>query len=164
MSRDHVEDALDLRKADLDPEFFAAALAVRHIRILIAHGGSDSGRPDDETALHPHHLEAFLSRAVSEAQKSKRFEHDWRRLQQAFPHVKTAWEQGQILFRQDIARATSNSEEMEYLSMIDFAVDCYTYVTARNAYPYNRALEEWAVNGYMLAWRQHFFTEEDTYE
>ena len=87
MSRDHVEDALDLRKADLDPEFFADAIAVRHIRILIAHGGSDSGRPDDETALHPQHLEAFLSRAVSEAQKSKKFEHDWRRLQQAFPHV-----------------------------------------------------------------------------
>ena len=49
--------------------------------------------------------------------------------------VKTAWEKGQILFRQDLARATSNPEEMEYLSMIDFAVDCYAYVTARNAYP-----------------------------
>ncbi len=48
--------------------------------------------------------------------------------------------------------------------MIDFAVDCYAYVTARNAYHRNRALEEWAVNGYMLAWRQHFFTEEDISE
>ena len=48
--------------------------------------------------------------------------------------------------------------------MIDFAVDCYAYVTARNAYPHNRALEEWAVNGYMLAWRQHFFTEMDISE
>ncbi len=81
MSRDYVEDALDLQRADLDPELFAATLAVRHIRIFFAHRGSDSGRPDDDTALHPQHLETFLSRAASAAQKSKRFEHDWRRLQ-----------------------------------------------------------------------------------
>ena len=161
MRRDHLEQALDLRRADLDPEIFAAALVVRHIRMLITHGGSDSGRPDDDDALHPHHLEPFLARAVEMAQRSKRFEFDWRRLQQAFPHIRAAWEQGQALFRQSLACAMSNPEEMEYLSMIDFAVDCYAEVAAKKTYPQDRALQSWAVNGYMLAWRQHFLTEEE---
>lgn len=161
MRRDKLEHALDLLRADLDPEVFAAALTVRHMRRLIAYGGSDFGHPDDDSALHPHHLERFLARAVETAQKNKRFEHEWRRLQQAFPSMRVAWEQGQVLFQRDIARATSDPEEMEYLSMIDFAVDCYAYITAWNTYPHDRALQNWAINGYMLAWRQHFLTEEE---
>jgi hypothetical protein len=146
------------RAADLDPEIFAAALAVQHVRSLIANGGSRSGWPD----LPPHCLEAFLSRAVETAQKTKYFEREWRRLQRVFPHVKDAWEKGQTSFQKDLIRVADNPEEMEYLSLIDFAVDCYAYVSARNEYPANKALQAWAMNGYIRAWRQHFLNEEDT--
>ncbi len=49
---------------------------------------------------------------------------------------------------------------MEYISLIDFAVDCYAYVLAMNTYPKNQALQAWVINGYMVAWRQHFSKEE----
>lgn len=162
MRRDKLERALDLLRADLDPEVFAAALAVRHMRRLIAYGGSDFGRPDDDSALYPQHLETFLARAVEMAQRNRRFEDEWRKMHQTFPLMKAAWEQGQALFQQNLARAINDAEQMEYLSMIDFAVDCYANITARNAYPHNQALQNWAINGYMLAWRQHFFTEEES--
>src|SRR2546426_8331407 len=138
MRRDPLELALDLQRADLDPEMFAAALAVRHISRLITHGGSDIGRPEDDSALHPHHLERFLARAVEMTQKTGHFEQEWRRLQRAIPHMKVAWEQGQALFQEDLTRAMGNPEEMEYLPHIDFAVDCYAYVTARNTYPHDQ--------------------------
>ena len=38
MRSDDLQDCLDLRRADLDPELFAAALAVQKIRKLIAAG------------------------------------------------------------------------------------------------------------------------------
>lgn len=80
------------------------------------------------------------------------------------PHMKKAWDQGQALFRQSLARAMSDPEQMEYLSMTDFAVDCYAEVAAKNTYPHDQTLQNWAMNGYMLAWRQHFFLDDDNSE
>lgn len=44
-----------------------------------------------------------------------------------------------------------NQEEMQYLPHIDYAVNSYAYITSHNIYPHERALENWAINGYMLA-------------
>ncbi len=158
MSHD-LHHCLDLRQADLDPELFAAALAVQHIYGLIASGGSESGRPGDEGALLPNHIEAFLARAVETAHKTRRFEQEWCRLQRLVSQIQAAWKKGQALFQEALARATSNEEDLGYLSQIDFAVDCYAYISALNTYPQNRALQAWAMNGYMLAWRQHFLKD-----
>jgi len=38
MRSDDLQACLDLRRADFDPDLFAAALAVQHIRRLIAAG------------------------------------------------------------------------------------------------------------------------------
>lgn len=159
MEREDVEDYTNLQRDDLDPELFAAALAAQHIRKLISYGGSEYGRASDEEALQPEQIEAFVVRAVENAKKTKRFEQEWRQLQYIFPQIKGAWERGQKLFQEDLVRVTNNQEEMEYLSMIDFAVDCYAYVTARNTYPDNGVLHAWLINGYMLAWRSHFLSE-----
>jgi hypothetical protein len=158
MKTNDIEYYMNLDRADLDLEIFAAALAVQHVSSLIANGGSRSGWPD----LPPHCLEAFLSRAVETAQKTKYFEREWRKLQHIFPHMKEAWEKGQTFFQKDLIRIAGSPEEMEYLSTIDFAVDCYAYVSASNAYPANRTLQAWAINGYMLVWKQHFLNEEDS--
>jgi hypothetical protein len=156
-----LDSSLDLRRADLDPELFAAALAVHSMRRLIAAGGGSVERPDEEEALSPHHLAAFLARAVETANRTKRFEQEWRQLHRMVPQIQAAWECGQALFQEDLARATANLEEMEYLSMIDFAEDCYAEVCARRTYPHYPVLQAWARSGYMLAWWQHFLTEED---
>src|SRR5207237_595591 len=103
----------------------------------------------------------FLLRSISTAQKTKRFEHEWRSLQEAIPRIKIAWENGQVHFQENLARAIDNPEEMEYLSQIDFAADCYCYSSALKVSPYDRALQAWYLNGYMLAWQQHFFTDEN---
>lgn len=161
MKRDTLQDCLDLHRADLDLELFAAALAVQHIRRLIAAGGSEFGRPDDEDTLHLDHLEVFLARAVETAHKTGRLKQEWHRLQRLMPSLHVAWERGQTLFREALARATHDEEEMGYLSQIDFAVDCYAYISTHNAYPHDRVLQAWAINGYMRAWRQHFLAEED---
>jgi len=142
--------ALDLRQEDLDPEMFAAAVAVQYMRRLIATGGNGPYRLDEE-ALSPHHLEAFLVRAVEAAHMSRRFEQEWCQLHQLMPQILTAWERGQALFQEDVVRATRNPEEMEYLSMIDFAEDCYAAVDARKTYPHDRVLQAWVTSGYMLA-------------
>ena len=156
MSRDSFEQFIDLHRADLDPELFAAALAVQYLRRLLASGGSEFGRPDDEDTLHPDHLEVFLARAVETAHKTGRFEQEWRRLQRLVPSMKIAWERGKTLFQEALTRATNNEEDLGYLGQIDFAVDCYACISARNTYPHDRALQAWAINGYMRAWRQHF--------
>src|SRR6266699_2719897 len=161
MQRDSLEHYVDLRRADIDPELFAAALAVQHVHRLVAYGGSGSGRAGDEDALHPDDLEAFLARAVETANRTRRFEQEWRRLHRLVPHIQAAWERGQVLFQEDLARAMTNPEEMEYLSMIDFAEDCYAAVDARKTYPHDRVLQAWATNGYMLAWWRHFPAGED---
>ncbi len=160
MSND-LPSSLDLRRADLDPELFAAALAVHAMRRLIAAGGGRVERPDEQEALSTHHLAAFLARAVETATRTRRFEQEWSRLQRLVPQIQAAWERGQALFQEDLARAMTNSVEMEYLSMIDFALDCYAEVRARRAYPHDPVQQAWATSGYMLAWWQHFLAEED---
>ena len=162
MEQKSVEYYTDLQRDDLDPELFAAALAVQHLRKLISYGGSEYGRAGDEEALQPGQIEAFVMRAVENAKKTKRFEPEWRQLQRVFPQIKRAWDRGQAHFQEDLVWVTNNQEEMEYISMIDFAMDCYAYVTACNTFPDNRALQAWLINGYMLAWRQHFLKEEDS--
>ena len=157
----YLQQCINLHRQDIEPERFAVALAVRYIRRLIYRGGSDMSRPDLESALHPEHLESFLARVVEIAWKDARLSQEWRHLQQALPQVREAWEKGQRLFQEALDQAKSDQESMEYLSMIDFAVDCYAEVAASRVYPEQPALQNWVVNGYMLLWRQHFLTEDD---
>src|SRR5260221_11657800 len=83
-----LEHYLDLRRADIEIDLFEAALAVQHVRRLIINGGTDNGRLDLDSALQPQHLELFLARAVETSQRTKQFEHEWRRLQQLFPRLR----------------------------------------------------------------------------
>ncbi len=62
---DYLEQFIDFHSRDIDQERFVISLATRYICRLINHGGSDSERPDDDSALQPDHLEAFLTRAVA---------------------------------------------------------------------------------------------------
>jgi len=50
---------------------------------------------------------------------------------------------------------------MEYFSMIDFSVDCYTEGSSSRVYPDNSALRDWAINRYMVAWREHFLKDQE---
>ncbi len=158
---DYLQQFIDLRRQDIEPEMFAIALAVRYIRELINHGGNDMRRPDLESVLHPEHLESFLARAVEITWKDARLSQEWRKLQQVLPLVREAWEKGQSLFQEALERAKSDHESMEYFSMIDFAVDCYAEVAASRVYPDHPALRDWAINGYMLAWREHFLKDQE---
>ncbi len=45
--------------------------------------------------------------------------------------------------------------------MIDFAVDCYSEVAASRICPDHPILRNWAINGYMLAWREHFLKDQE---
>jgi len=157
---DYLQQFVDLRRPDSDPELFAIGLALRYVRTLIQNGGSDMRRPDDDSALHPHHLEAFLARAMETPWKDRRIAQEWRRLQSFLPSLKEAWERGKTLFQEDLDRA-KGQEYLDYFSMIDFAVDCYAYLSASRAYPDNPALRDWAINGYMLVWREHFLKDQE---
>ena len=95
---DYLQELIDLRRLDNDPELFAIALALRHVRVLIQHGGSDRRRPDDDSALQPHHLEVFLARAMETPWKDRRMAQEWRRLQLFLPRLKETWERGKTLF------------------------------------------------------------------
>ncbi len=125
---------IDLRCSDNDPELFALALAIRHIREPIDYGGSDIGRPGNDSALDPHHLIAFITRAVEMTWKNNRFAQEWSRTQQVFPQVKEAGERGQTLFQKALDRAKNDQKVMKYFPMIDFAMDYYTYVFASRVY------------------------------
>ncbi len=157
---DYLQQFVDLHRQDIEPDMFAAALALRFIRGLIYHGGSGASRPELESALHPEHLESFLARAAKITWKNTYLSQEWRKLQQLLPRMREAWEKGQRLFQEATERANSNQESMEYFSMIDFAVDCYAEVAAFGAYPDCPALRDWAINGYMLAWREHFLKDQ----
>jgi hypothetical protein len=156
---DHLQQFIDLRRADIDPEVFAAALAVRHVSNLIASGGGIFGRPDLESTLYPQQFEAFLARAIEATRKSRHFEREWQGLQRFLPHMKAAWEKGQALFQAALAHTIESDEEMDYLSQIDFALECYAYVSASRAYPDDPPLQAWAISGYMLAWRKQFLAD-----
>ena len=161
MTRNDLPSYLDLCRPELDPEQFAAAMALHSMRRLITAGGGSVERLDEQEVLSPRHFAAFLARAVETTKRTKRFAREWRRLHWLMPQIQAAWERGHALFQEDVVRATSNPEEMEYLSMIDFTLDCYATVNARKTYPHDRVLQAWAKRGYMLAWRQHFLAEED---
>jgi tRNA nucleotidyltransferase/poly(A) polymerase len=158
---DYLQQCLDLRRQDIEPERFAIALAVRYIRRLISHGGSDMKRPDLESALHPEHLESFLAHAVEIAWKDARLAQEWLKLQRVLPRVREAWDKGQRLFQKALERANSDQESMEYLSQIDFAADSYAYVAALNTYPRDETLQNWVINWYILAWREHFLKDQE---
>ena len=53
---DYLQKWIDLRWQAIEPEIFTIALAVRCIRELINHGGSDMRSPDLESALPPERL------------------------------------------------------------------------------------------------------------
>src|SRR5579859_2963987 len=125
---EYLQPCIDLCRQDIEPEMFAIALAIRSIRGLINHGGSDMRRSDLESALHPEHLESFLARAVEITWKDARLAQEWHKLQQLLPLVREAWKKGQRLFQEALEQAKSDQESMEYFSMIDFAVDCYAEV------------------------------------
>ena len=158
---DYVQELLDLRRLDTDPELFAIALALRHVRTVIQQGGSDRRHSDDDSALQPHHLEVFLDRTVETPWKDQRMAQEWRRLQVFLPRRKEAWERGKILFQEDLDRAKSDQEHLEYCSMIDFAVDGYASLSASRAYPDDPALQNWAINGSLLLWRKHFHKDQE---
>ena len=158
---DYLQQFIDFHKDDIKPEMFAIALAVRYIRGPINHGGSDIRRPDLESALHPEHLESFMARVVEITWKDVRLAQEWRKLQQVLPRAREAWEKGQNLFWEDFEQAKSDQENMEYFSMIDFEVDCYAEGSSSRVYPDHPALRDWAINGYMVAWREHFLKDQE---
>jgi hypothetical protein len=160
MGGEIVQQLLDLRRPDIDLERFAAALVVQHMRVLIVSGGSSFGRPDLDDALHPEHLEAFVERAVIYAQQTHHFEREWLWLQVRLLDVRAAWEQGRAALQHDLARASANQEEMDSLSLIDFASGSYAVAAAQSAYRYDQALRKWLINGYMVAWRAHFLEDD----
>jgi hypothetical protein len=129
--------------------------------MLVTSGENGIGVQDLDPMLSPHHLEAFLARAPESATKTRHFEREWQELYRLVRHGQLAWEKGQILFEADLMYATTNREEMEYLSMIDFADDCFATCVAHRGYPHNRTLDAWVISGYMLAWRQHFLVDNE---
>jgi hypothetical protein len=156
MDMNKLRHLLDLPQADIDPEAFADALVVQHISTLISSGGGSIGRPYLESNLQPQQLEVFLARAIETAQKTQCLEHEWREQQQAFAFITHAWKKGQSLFCEDLAHANGDSKEMAILSQEYFAVDIYAFVSTFALYFDNSAFQNWAINGYMVAWRQHF--------
>jgi hypothetical protein len=156
MQMNQLRHLLDLPQADIDPEVFAEALVVQHFSTLISSGGSSIGQPYLESALKPQRLEVFLARAVETAQKTRCLEHEWRELQQAFAYITYAWEKGQLLFWEDLTLANGDSKEMAILSQECFAVDLYAFVSTFILFFDNSAFQNWAINGYMVAWRKHF--------
>lgn len=93
-----------------------------------------------------------------------RLAQEWRKLQQVLPRVRETWKKGQSLFQEALTREKSDQKSMEYFLMIDFAIDCYAEVAASRIYPDHPALRDWAINGYMLAWREHFLSEKSTWK
>ena len=150
MNMNDLRHLFDLPIAALDPKVFADALVVQHVSSLISSGGSSVGQPYLASALRPQQLEVFLAHAVETAQKTGRLEHEWGALQQEFPDMKAAWQRGQSLFREDLARAMGNSKDMKILSQEYLAVDVYAFVSTFALYFDNAAFQNWAINGYMV--------------
>src|SRR6266704_1468282 len=156
MAKKTVQQCLDLRQPDIDVKRFADALVVHHICLLIDSGGKTVGRYDLDDSVDAEHLTAFVDRAVVNSQQTHHFEQEWLWLQVRLLDVHAAWEQGRAALQHDLARASANQEEMDSLSVIDFASDSYAVAAAQSAYRYDRTLRKWLINGYMVAWRQNF--------
>ncbi len=110
---EYLQQCIDLRRQDIEPERFTVSLTVRYIRELINYGGSDLRRPDLESALHPEHLESFLARAVEIIWKDARIAQEWRKLQNVLPRVREAWEKGQGLFQDGHVEGYTTQDEKE---------------------------------------------------
>lgn len=123
--------------------------------------GGDVRPGDLESALRPEHLESFLARTGETVWKDERIAQEWRKLQQILRLVRETRKKGQSLFHEALAKAKSAQESLECLSMIGFAVDCYVRMSASRAYPNNPALQNWAVNGYMLTRRSHILKDQE---
>ncbi len=156
MNMDHLDDQHDLQREHSDPEGCANDLIFQYVSNLINNGGGSRGRPYLESALQPEQLEILLTRAVEKVQKTGCLEKEWQELQQAFPRMKYAWQKGQLLFQEDLARANGDAKEMNILSQEYFAADLFAYVSTSLLYFDNPAFHNWAINGYMVAWRRHF--------
>ncbi len=164
MARKTVQQFLDLRQPDINLEGFTEALVVHQIRLLIDSGGNTLGRYDLDDSLYPEHLKVFVERAVIKARQTHHFEQEWLRLKVRLSDVNAAWEQGQVAFQHDLTRAIVKQDEMDYFSVIDFASDCYAVAAAQSYYQFDRALQAWLMNGYMVAWLQHFPAEQEKAE
>lgn len=157
MNMDDLRRLFDQSQADIDPVVFADARVIEYVGTLIKSGGGRVGQPYLASTLRPQQLEVFLARAVEAAHKAGRLEDEWRALQQALPDINAAWRKGQSLFQEDIACATGNPIDMRILSQDFLAVDIYAFgSTFALYYDDDEALQNWAINGYMVAWRQHF--------
>jgi len=155
MNMDHLDDQHD-RTEDSGSEECANDLIFQYMSNLIKNGGGSRGRPYLESTLQPEQLEGLLVRAVEMAQNTGCFEQEWHDLQQAFPRMKYAWQKGQLLFQEDLARADGDAKEMNLLSQEYFAADLFAFVSTSFLYFDNATIHNWAINGYMVAWRQHF--------
>lgn len=111
--------------------------------------------------LSPHHLEAFFACALESSTKTRHFDREWQELYRFIRHVQLAWEKGQILFGSDLMHVPTNREEMEYLSLIDFAKDCFATCAAYREYPHNCTLEAWVISRYLLARQEHFLVDDE---
>jgi hypothetical protein len=119
---------------------------------------------DLDDSVDAEHLTAFVERAVVNSQQTHHFEQEWFWLQVRLLDVHAAWEQGRAALQHDLACASANQEEMDSLSVIDFASDSYAVAAAQSAYRYDRTLRKWLINGYMVAWREHFLEDVDVSE
>ena len=164
MARKTVQQCLDLRQPDINVERFADALVVHHICLLIDSGGKTLGRYDLDDSIDAEHLRTFVERAVIKARQTHHFEQEWLRLKVRLSDVNAAWEQGQVAFQHDLTRAIVKQDEMDYFSVIDFASDCYAVAAAQSYYQFDRALQAWLMNGYMVAWLRHFPAEQEMAE
>ena len=152
---------LDIRNPDVDLDTFAQALAIERVTRLLAFGGASSGLPDPESALLPEDLRIFLTRAVADAERAGRFVDEWRGLAGLVPLVTSAWELGHSLFHSDLAQAQSDRESQEYFRHIEFATE-FAWGAARKSYERDKTMRAWLVNGYLRAWREHFFPMSDS--
>ena len=160
-SRNAFQQYLDLQQPNIDVELFEAALSLQYVQGLIMYGGSTCNRPEDDDALSPEMLLAFIRRAVIRSQQTHHFEKGWLVLQEQMLAIHAAWQCGIDTFQEHLLRATASSpDELEYLSDGTFATDCYANVAAKSRYSSNQALQAWFVNGYMKSWSKQFDTEE----
>src|SRR6266487_2352629 len=161
MTRKTVLQCLDLRQPDIDVELFADALVVNHVCLLIDSGGKTLGRYDLDDSLDAEHLTTFVERAVIKAQQTHHFEQEWLLLKARLSEVNAAWKQGRVAFQHDLTRLTINQEEMGFFSIIDFASDCYAVAAAHSYFRFDRTLQKWFMNGYMVSWRHHFLSDDN---
>jgi hypothetical protein len=128
--------------------------------MLVAYGGCEAYFSPGKHAFHPDCLEAFLLRTMNSVQLTRHFLHEWKLLLNSIPLLRGAWEQGKISFQEDLHSAQGSLEEWEYFEQLDFAHD-YACVNASHLYSEKKVLQAWFIQGYMLAWKTHFPSDEE---